>query len=592
MFRYLTSAAPITRPVLRQLIRSVQSPDYHALSRRYNSSLEDPVQGKITPLPNHLLDSFRDLLGVCSERSNSPGGPNNARYFDTVPKVCELFTHSSVRDQLSLRDIKRYSHLLLDTALAVRRNRLNSSRNRDKDLRGSASQTDESSMKRAVIQLLELAQEGTLDDRLCVPSLRAIFLSLLEFQFHQELLLLWEAGVNSSASAIFMDQQILAIVLPIAHQTRRFSYEDILNIYKLNANGEGDVAALACSIGKIAVIEGDYTRGLDAMEVIFENYELLSNDKFAARIPLRYLRDLHLCFVGSCKDVAVAGHFFNKIVLGLLPYEVQLKVPHVVRLFENCVESKEPFSKIIQFWLETVKLYATHDTQGNHSNLRYSILHNGFFRIFFDQNPTLTPELLALLKLLIHQYATCKPIDEMFLNTVISNYSWGDKNVYAEIVNNYEIYDVARTPVLYRVCLKKVGSLPEVTLPEILAMWNEQLQFLDSQRYSYIPVADWAAIRDATVNSDHHERAPLYFEIVKQYCDYMQDRLLCVRFLSGFSGKPEVFTELQRLSTEANPDYQCALPVQTGQFTNLKPNVNYRRLAQDVVQRAPTRQRV
>lgn len=592
MFRYLASAAPITRPVLRQLIRSVQSPDYHALSRRYNLSLEEPLPSKITPLPNHLLDSFRDLLGFCTERGNSPGGPNNSRYFATVPKVCDLFDNPTVRDQLSLRDVKLYSHLLLDTALAVRRNRLNSSRNRDKDLRGSASQMDESAMKRAVIHLLELAQEGSLNDRLCVPSLRAILLSLLEFQFHQELLLLWEAGVNSGASALFMDQQILAIALPIAHQTRRFSYEDILNIYKLNASAEGDIVALACSIGKIAVLEGDYARGLDAMEVIFESYELMSNNRVEARIPLRYLRDLHLCFVGSCKDVAVAEHFFNKIVLGLLPYEVQLKVPHVVRLFENCVESKEPFTKIIQFWLDTVKLYASHDTHGSHSNLRYSILHNGFFRIFFDQNPTLTSDLLALLKLLIHQYAECKPIDEMFLNTVISNYTWGDKNVYAELVNNYEVYDVPRTPVLYRVCLKKVGSLPEVSSEEVLAMWNKQLQFLDSQRYSYIPVADWAAIRDATVNSEHSERAPLYYEIVKNYCDYMQDRLLCVRFLSGFSGKPEVFKQLQRLSAEESPDYNCALSVQTGHFTHLRPNVDYRRVTQDVVQRAPTRQRV
>jgi hypothetical protein len=326
-------------------------------------------------------------------------------------------------------------------------------------------------------------------------------------------------------------------------------------------------------MGKIAIAAGDYSRGLDSLESILQLYENAQQLHNKSKI-LASLSDLHLSFIGSCKDIKISKHFFDKVVHYDLPYRVKLKVPHIQSLLENCYEQNEPMDNILYFWRASIAHYNTENVLV--LNSRYAILNNALFSIFFKKYPELNEDSFNKLREIIAMYAESKPIDEVFLNTIVGNYSWDSKEVLEQIIENYDVYNVKRTPVSYRVCLKKTGLLESYSNEEILQKWNASLQHLDLNKFTYIPVADWAALRDATILSKYKDaRKEFYLSVLDKYKDYIQDHRSCIRFVRYWIKRKDVAADIDRVALKEPHTFDCDIDIQVPQFRHLRKNIDY-----------------
>ncbi|EGV66186.1 hypothetical protein CANTEDRAFT_112666, partial [Yamadazyma tenuis ATCC 10573] len=422
--------------------------------------------------------------------------------------------------------------------------------------------------------------KGELKNILNADSLVLYFNAMNQFQFYTESIDAWEQGVNDNKiGGIYLSEKVLSVVLPIAQKIERFSYEEICRIYELNTAKASDISPqLICSMGKISIAAGDYKKGLDFLESLLKYFEERKHNPSNANY---YLGDLHLSFIGSCDDVVVAKHFFDKVINYDLPYMVKLKVPYVQKLMENCHKNNESLDTILYFWKATVHHYAT-DKRAVEINSRYSNLNNTMFKIFFKFYPELTTESFGKLKEIISDFNSIKPVDEIFLNTLITNYAWKDKVVFNQLIDNYTVFGINRTQVSYRVCLKKIGEIKGFTHEEISQKWSESLESLDEKRFKYIPNADWASIRDATIWSkeERDERIDLYWQIVHQYKNFMQDKSTCIRFVRNWMKNEHGYEDLKNHVVNGKDS-----ELQTPNFKNLKRSVNFDQVFADTTNR-------
>lgn len=469
----------------------------------------------------HLLNHYRKLHDKDSKRAFS----------ETCHNVLNSFDDKDLRAVFTGQDLRKYAGALNVSIYLNRTTRLTGKKNVDKDQYSSSTSIDEHILKDALLRFHEIILSGELKKIINVDTLIYYFNSMNQFQLFEQSIDVWEQGVNDNeVGELFLNGKVLAVVLDMAYRSKRFSYEEIVRIYELNTKGATTIPPLLlCSMGKIAVSSGDYAKGLDFLEHLLKLYE----DPRGNNAIDTYLGDLHLVFIGACKDISISKHFFDKVINFDLPYSVRLKVPYVQSLLENCYESKESLDSILYFWKSTLTHYSK-DRKSVEMNSRYSILNNTLFKIFFKVYPELNNESYSKLKEIINSYNNIKSVDEVFINTLISNYQWKDKAVFNQIIENYEIFNIQRTQVSYRVVLKKIGQISGYTNAEIVNKWNEVIQSLDQKNFRYIPVADWASVRDATIWSEFSERKELYWKIVSKYKNYIQDNNNCSRFIKNW----------------------------------------------------------
>jgi len=527
------------------------------------------------------LNRFEELLVTANQVNPLHNNSLHKQYFETIKYLFNMIKDDAVKDYVSRNNVFQYANLLNNSVYQNRTSRLSGSRNRDSDQYQNNTLNNDVMLKTAILDLADNIVSGHFKAILDAPTLRVLLLAMFQFKMYPEMISLWEAGVNDDeVSAIYLKQTILSVILPVTYDEKRFDYEQVLQIYELNTKDTPTVNfELLGTMGKIAIRAGDYTRGLDCLETLLHVYEL--NAKANRKLVLRSLSELHLTFIGSCKDINIARHFFDKVVEGDLPYQVLLKAPHVQSLLENCVEVDEPVDTILYFWKATVGHYNAEQSDKSNLNSRYAILNNSFFSVFFRLYPHLTQESYAKLKEVIAIYATIKPIDEFFLNTVISNYTWNDKVVFEQLIENYSIHNVARSPVSYRVILKKIGDIQEFDNAEILARWNESLAHLDASNYTYIPIADWAALRDATIMSPFRDqREQFYLKVLDAYKNYHQDERACLRFAKYWLNRSDYIEQVSRVSLEEKPQFNSDMEVTIPSFRKLRQNVDYKKVTQ------------
>lgn len=606
MFRLLASNTQSgLRPVVLRKVRgntpslklSGSSMDFDKTIQFRNNSSSAPV-GKVDrffskasadPLLKDALNSvgnsaklnrFEELLVTANQVNPLHNNSLHKQYFETIKFLFNMIKDDAVKDYVSRKNVFQYVSLLNDSVYQNRTSRLSGSRNRDSDQYQSNTLNNDVMLKTAILDLADNIVSGHFKAILDAPTLRVLFLAMCQFKMYPEMISLWEAGVNDDAvSPIYLKQTILSVILPVAYDEQRFDYEQVLQIYELNTK-EGPVNyELLGTMGKISIRAGDYARGLDCLETLLHVYEL--NAKTNRKLVLRSLSELHLSFIGSCKDINIARHFFDKVVEGDLPYQVLLKAPHVQSLFENCVEVNEPFDTVLYFWKATVGHYKGEHSDRANLNSRYAILNNSFFSVFFRLYPELTLDSYAKLKEVIAIYATIKPIDEFFLNTVISNYTWNDKVVFEQLIENYSIHNVARSPVSYRVTLKKIGDIPEFDNSEILTYWNASLAHLDANKYTYIPIADWAALRDATIMSPYRDqREQFYLTVLDAYKNFHQDERACLRFAKYWLNRGDYVEQVSQVSLKEHPEFTSDVQATVPSFRNLRENVDYKKVTQ------------
>lgn len=521
------------------------------------------------------VNRFEELLITAHEVNHTHSKDLGRKYFETIDFLFRMIKDDLVKDQVSRANILEYANLLNRSTYQNRTTRLSLRRNRDSDQYSNNTLNNDVMLKSAIIDLSQSIAEGRFKAILDDKTVRAVLMAMYQYQMYPEMVLLWESGVNDNeVSDLYLGERVLGIILPVAFNEGNIKYEDVLKIYEENTKNVVTVDhELLCGMGKIAINAGDYTRGLDFLESLLSIYE--KDRTSSLRQVARSLSELHLTFIGSCKDIKIAHHFFDKVVDGQLPYYVILKAPHVLQLFENCFEAKESLDTLLYFWKRTVQHYSKE--QGKASlNSRYTILHNLFFKQFFRLLPTLNESSYNRLKEVISIYASIKDVDELFLNTIISNYAWNDKVVFEQLVDNYAMHKVRKTCVAYRVILKRLGKIEGYTSSEIIVHWNELLLNLNGQ-FSYIPIADWAALRDATIASRFREqREELYLALLNAYRDFHQDPRACIRFAKYWINRPEFVKLVARISLEDNPTFNIDFDIVVPTFLTLRQNVDYK----------------
>lgn len=560
------------------------------VERYLQQRTKDLFLRELTPQVGTLakLNRFEELLITAAQLSPStPRG--HKQYFDAVTWLSEMFNDSSVKDNVSRRNLVDYVRLLGTSIYKNRMSRLGENRNRDSDQYKNVTLNNDIMLKSAILSLASDITDGHFKKIIDYQVLRHLFLAMFQYQLHSEMLALWESGVNDDAvRRSYLDQEVLAFVLGVAYSSGRFTYDEVILFFELTTKDAHaiDSDLLAC-MGKIAIQAGDNSKALDFLEALLsllerQNLRDASQGRMSKRTKsLKHihlsLSELHLTFLGSCKDINIATHFFNKAFDNDLPYIVNLKAPHVVSLFENCLLAGEPFDTILDVWKKTLKFYTAQDQHsGKVMNSRFTVLNKGLFPIFFRIYPTLTEESYAKLKEIIAICAEVKNVDEFFLNNIINSYTWNNKEVLEQLIENYSIHHVQRSPVAYRVCLKKTGEVGLYTNEEILKKWNESLEFLELQNFHYIPIADWAALRDATILSPYSEdRSQFYLQVLNVYKNYHQDDRACIRFAKYWLARPLHMKEVGSVSIVDLPNSKSEVEITKPNFHHLTENVDY-----------------
>lgn len=497
----------------------------------------------------------------------------------TIQTLSDLFKDDSVKQSLSLLNIGQYASLLNDAVFRNRFLRLSSNSNRDSDSYNHAAVHNDIMLKEAILNLMDNVSSDQI--RAIAPeTVQNLLLSMCQYKAWPEIVNFWENGVNDEKlSLIFLNERILAVALPVAFSEQRYTYEQIIRLYDANVpNKDNADPDLVVSIGKIALQSEDYTRALDCMESLLKVYETDPDN----RRMLKNLSELHLSFIGFSKDVNIATHFFNKVVEHELPYDAPLKAPHICSLLDNLLASGAGYDAPFDVWKKTLVVYAKDKFQQSVINSRYSMVNNKFLSIFFQLHPTLTEDAQAEMKKVIATYLQIKLVDEYFLNTLVSNYVWKDKSVFLQLVELYQIHHITCTPVSNRIILKKMGDIGDFSAGDIVERWNRSLADLDSAGFQYIPIADWAALRDATINSAYsEERTPVYLALLAAYKDFHQDAKAVNRFLKTWSHSPMAKT-VARVTSEPEEEFTCDAAVEVPQFSKLKRNVDYKRYSRDL----------
>lgn len=544
----------------------------------FRASKTSKASNRSFSAPDHetkgKLNHFKELLVTGNQKLRGINRQEARAFYSTLQSLTQMLEDPLLRKHINIDLLHQYSLLLHSAIFSSRTNRLAEKRNRDKDEYNATSYTDEVILRGSVLNFAQLVEAGEFKHCFNDKILQYLLYSMFQFRFNTEALNLWENGVNDSETgSTYLRPLVLATVLPRAFELKRFTYEEVLHIYELNTKKDQyPHHTLVTAMGKISIHAGDYSRALDFLERLLEKY-----DESPTGLKLASLSDLHLSFIGDCKEIAIAKHFFDKVIEDELPYKVLLKVPYITSLLDNALQSNS-LEDVTYFWKNSIAYYVKTRQQ---LNSRYSLLNNKFFEIFFQAYPELNEESFGKLREFISFYAHTKPLDETFLNTIITHYSWKQKEVLDQIMENYDVYSVERTPVSHRICLKKTGQYADYTNEEILAKWNESLKCLDSSKYFYIPNADWSALRDATIYSVVPEkRTGLYYAILHAYKNYMQDGRACVKFVSNWTKRPAYLEDIAKITLDSN--FKPIVDIEVPLFKNLKENVDYSNATRDL----------
>lgn len=546
-----------------------------------------PTETRFVGETNKIFDSsasgdastFDQILRSARQHKNirsSLNGPLS----EAIQSLSDLFKDESVKKDLSLVNIGQYASLLNDAVFRNRFSRLSNRSDRDSDSYNNSSVANDIMLKEAILNLMDNVSSGQIRGVIHPETVKNLLLSMCQYKAWPEIVQFWENGVNDeSLSKIFLNEKILAAVLPVAYDEQRYSYEQIIKLFETNTKDKTNIDSdLYVSIGKIAIKNNDYSRALDSMEALMKQLE---NNVNNARL-LKCLSELHLSFIGFSEDLKISTHFFNKVIEEELPYSVPLKAPHIVALLDKLMASNASFEAMFDIWKKTTAVYTKDKFQQSAINSRYTLLNNKFLSIFFQLHPTLTEESHNELRNIIAAYSQVKKIDEYFLNTLVSNYSWGDKAVFLQLMELYPIHKIDYTTVSNRIVLKKMGAIADFTVGDIINRWNRSLARLDQDKYRYIPIADWAALRDSTILSPYsEERTPCYLALLANYKDFHQDPKAVTRFAKTWLHNPMV-GQVARVTREPESNFTCEEEISVPKFRFLKKNVDYKKLSRDL----------
>lgn len=361
--------------------------------------------------------------------------------------------------------------------------------------------------------------------------------ALKELKLNNEAISVWSSSMDLPALKFtFLQPKVVGVLLPMMYQLGS-SYADLENLF--NQSNSLDKRSthpfLLGGMIKASLAAEEYEKAL-------KYYNELC-DHPTKSLTIGTLVDVHLAFIGECKNIEIANSFFERAIDREMPYKLTIQVNNVKEFLSNIWAETQDFNRVVDVWQKATKFYGRNINHGVSSSLN-----NRFFEIFFENYPRATVESLNKLKEIISVYNDMKPIDEPFFNIIISKVGiWGDKSIISSLYEAYEIYNLKKTQVSRRIYLKSLGSV-EVSSQEIITAWNDLVACSDAEGYNYIANADWAALRDATIAASGFDRNELYVKIWKQYQYFCRDQNQFQRI----SNNGNLFTQIQPLLANLN----------------------------------------
>lgn len=472
-------------------------------NRNFNLANDIP-QGKDNPW-YHQLVAFEDCVGKTYTAKSAPAY-NNPQFWDSIHRAMSLYHELSGTPDFNAERIAKLIYLLHTGLRQNRQQTLKLDKKPDFD----AKNFHRDMMDYICLSLREIASD-IISNKNSINEYGAMHLitSFKELQLSGEAISIWENARASQSGSVFLDPRVVGVILPIMYENGH-SFSDIQLLFETS---KGQINYYHPNLGVGMIRACLLANEINFALRLFE--ELCSNSQYK---KFGYLTETHLSFIGESNDLGVANTFFEKALNNEMPYQVDLQVPYVKKFIINTWNQTKDFNRVLDIWIKCWNNYGTGVTKGVSSSLNEL-----FLSIFFSSYENDKINGFEKLKQIINVYANIKPLDEPFLNIVMTKcVVWADAQVINEIFKCYYIYNVARTQVAYRVGLKAMGSI-DVAEEEILRRWDELIVFSDFQGATFIHNADWAALRDATIASKFSNRVELYAKIVKAYSNFSKD---------------------------------------------------------------------
>ncbi|CAD1785345.1 similar to Saccharomyces cerevisiae YGL107C RMD9 Mitochondrial protein required for respiratory growth [Maudiozyma barnettii] len=419
-------------------------------------------------------------------RSEHPNSNANPMFWDSIGRAMGLYHDLIDTPELNSDRVSKLVHLLHNGLRANRNQLTRMNKKPDYD-----SQSFHKEMTNYLCKSLREISEDVLNSKVELNEYGAMHLitAFKELLLFEEAVEIWKSainGINSYTSNIFLNPRVVGVILPILYDNG-VSYPEIQQLYE-KSSSMINYFHPNLSVGMIRA-----SLSANENEMALKLFQKLCQE--STEMKYGYLIETHLSFIGECKDLNVAQTFFDKALNDEMPYKIDLQVSYVKSFLRNIWTQTHDFNHIYQIWYKSSLHYGRHVNHGISSSLN-----DTFFDIFFENFAHKKQEGFMTLQNLINTYKNIKNIDEPFFNIILAKCTiWHDREILEYIDKSYELFNIPKTIVAYRILLKSMGSVDDTSNDEILQRWIDLIQKSDEIGQKFIANADWAALRDATV---------------------------------------------------------------------------------------------
>ncbi|VEU21129.1 DEKNAAC102027 [Brettanomyces naardenensis] len=357
-------------------------------------------------------------------------------------------------------------------------------------------------------------------------GLTHLFKAYKDLGFTYEAVHIWETGKNDPRlHHLFTSEPVLGSIFPFLVESGDFDFQEVWDMYSRikssKAPNEKLHNELQVGMIRVCLFKGKTNDALQIFKQLTEDVYSTFNAK-GIEPPINvksYMTMAHLSFIGFCKDINTADYFFTDAVSESMPYLTPLQLNFIKKYLANTWQVTHDYQRVKKIWLITWKHYESRHTSNSSVS---SSLNDSFLSIFFNKYRQFSQEAFTELQLLINEYSQIRPVDEPFINVLLSKSTgWHNADVFQYILSTANAHHFSKTNVFYRCCLKATGSV-EITTDNILSLFRQLISTNAGSGMKYIAHADWVALRDATVNSPQlfslsnpGDRIDLYFKLWK-----------------------------------------------------------------------------
>ncbi|CCH57978.1 hypothetical protein TBLA_0A01780 [Henningerozyma blattae CBS 6284] len=419
-------------------------------------------------------------------RSEHPNSNSNPLFWDSIGRAMGLYHDLINTPELNSDRVSKLVHLLHNGLRANRNQLTRMNKKPDYD-----SQSFHKEMTNYLCKSLREISKDVLNAKVQLNEYGAMHLitAFKELLLFQEAVDIWKNAINDTnkyTTNIFLNPRVVGVILPILYDNG-VSYPEIQTLYEKSSSMINYFHPnLSVGMIRASLSAGQNDMALKLFQKLCEE---------STEMKYGYLIETHLSFIGECKDLNVAQTFFDKALNDEMPYKIDLQVSYVKSFLKNIWNNTHNFHHVYEIWYKSSVHYGRDVNHGISSSLN-----DTFFDVFFENYSNDKVQGFHALQTMIQTYNTIKPIDEPFFNIILAKCTiWRDRAIIDFIDEGYELFNIPKTIVAYRILLKSMGSVDDASNGEILQRWVDLITKSDEIGQRFIANADWAALRDATV---------------------------------------------------------------------------------------------